>query len=97
MKRVEAVIRPEREQEVTSALVKAGIHPFTRSYFFEVGQRTGLEPTRTDEIPWVGLMIAVANEDLDRTLDSIRQAAQTGKPGDGKIFVSPLAEVWKIR
>jgi nitrogen regulatory protein P-II 2 len=50
-----------------------------------------------DFLPKIKLEVAVADEQLERVIDAIQQAARTGKIGDGKIFVSPLEQVIRIR
>ena len=99
MKMIEALIRPERESEVIEALEKSGIHPFTRFDVFGRGRQKGLVAgsVRYEELPKVWLMVAIEDEELDRAVDAIKIAARTGNPGDGKIFISSLAEVRTIR
>lgn len=99
MKLIQAMIRPEKEGEVIAGLEKAGIYPFTRQMVFGRGRQRGIQvgPVRYEELPKVWLMIAVEEEALDRTVDTIKIAARTGNPGDGKIFVSALVEARSVR
>lgn len=99
MKMIQAIIRPEKEREVISSLEKAGVYPFTRQTVSGRGRQRGIQvgPVRYEEIPKVWLMMAVEEEEVDRVLDTIKIAARTGNPGDGKLFVSTLTEARSIR
>ena len=96
---VQAIIRPEKEDEVISALEKGGFFPFTRLPVSGRGRQRGIQvgSVRHEEISKIWLMIVVEMCDLDRVVDAIKIAACTGNPGDGKIFVSALQEVRSIR
>lgn len=95
MKMIEAIIRPEKEKEVVESLEKAGIRAFTRLAVFGRGRQKGIQvgPVRYEELAKVLLMVVVEDNEVGRTLETIKIAARTGNPGDGKLFVSSLTEV----
>ncbi|HLG21761.1 MAG TPA: P-II family nitrogen regulator [Candidatus Manganitrophaceae bacterium] len=99
MKMVQAIIRPEREREVIASLEKAGFYPFTRQGVFGRGRQRDIQvgPVRYEELAKVWLMIVVDEDEVDRLLDTLKIAARTGNPGDGKLFVSTLAEARSVR
>ena len=99
MKMIQAIIRPEKEREVIAGLEKTGIYPFTRQSVSGRGRQRGIQvgPVRYEEIPKIWLMMVVEDEETDRVLETIKIAGRTGNPGDGKLFVSTLAEVRPIR
>lgn len=98
-KLVQAIIRPEKEKDVLASLEKAGIKGFTRLDVVGRGRQKGLHvgPVHYDELSKVWLMIAVEADDADRAVETIKIAARTGNPGDGKVFVSPLVDSRTIR
>ncbi len=99
MKMIQAIIRPEKEQEVISALEKAGFFPYTRLPVLGRGRQRGIEvgPVRYEELSKVWLMIVVNENEVDRVVDTVKIAARTGNPGDGKLFVSALTEARSVR
>jgi len=99
MKMVQAIIRPEKEKEVLASLEKAGIKGFTRLDVVGRGRQKGLHvgPVHYDELAKVWVMIAVTADDADRAVETIKIAARTGNPGDGKVFVTSLVESRTIR
>ena len=98
-KMIQAIIRPEKEDEVIAALEREGIFPFTRQSVFGRGRQRGIEVgnIRYEELAKIWLMIVVAENELDRAIEAIKIAACTGNPGDGKIFVSTLTDERLIR
>jgi nitrogen regulatory protein P-II 1 len=103
MKKVEAVIRSFKLDEVKEALTRNGIHGMTvmevRGFGRQKGQTEryrGNEYT-VDFVPKVKLEITCADENLQKVVDTILGAAPTGEIGDGKIFVSDLQDVIRIR
>jgi nitrogen regulatory protein PII len=103
MKKVEAIIKPFKLDEVKDALVGIGVQGLTvlevRGFGRQKGHTEhyrGAEYT-VDFIPKVKIEVAVADGKLAEVLDVIRKAARTGQIGDGKIFVSTLDEVIRIR
>ena len=103
MKLVTAIIKPFKLQEVREALVSAGIEGLTITEVKGYGRQKGhTELYRgaeyvVDFLPKVKLEIAIADGMVDQIIEAITKAAQTGKIGDGKIFVSSLEHVTRIR
>ena len=94
MKMIQAIIRPEKEREVITALEKSGVYAFTRQSVFGRGRQRGIEvgPVHYEELAKVWLMAVVEEEQADRVIEAIKIAARTGNPGDGKLFISNLTE-----
>ena len=103
MKLIEAIIKPFKLDEVKDALNEIGIEGITVSEVKGFGRQKGhTELYRgaeyvVDFLPKVKLEAAIEASMLDQVLEAIEKAAQTGKIGDGKIFVSPLEQVIRIR
>jgi len=103
MKKIEAIIKPFKLDEVKAALTEVGIHGLTVIEAKGFGRQKGhTETYRGSEytlefIPKVKIEVVVENEQLDRALEAIITTAKTGKIGDGKIFISSLDEVIRIR
>ncbi len=104
MKKIEAIIKPFKLEEVKEALVEAGIEGMTVSEVKGYGRQQGhSELYRGAEyvvefIPKIKLEIIVSNEEYaDIAVKAINTAAKTGKIGDGKIFVSSIDSVVRIR
>ena len=103
MKKIEAIIKPFKLEEVKENLAVADIHGLTVIEVKGFGRQKGhTELYRgaeyiVDFLPKVKLEIVVRDEDLDKAVDSIQSAAKTGRIGDGKIFVSDLDKVIRIR
>ncbi len=103
MKMITAIIKPFRLDEVREALSETGITGMTLTEVKGFGRQKGhtelyrgAEYT-VDFLPKVKIEVAVTAEQLDTVLDVIMQAAQTGKVGDGKIFVSDIEKTVRIR
>ena len=103
MKLVVAIIKPFKLQEVREALVEAGIEGLTLSEVKGYGRQKGhtelyrgAEYT-IDFLPKIKIEIAVADEIVDQVKDAIIKSSASGKIGDGKIFISPIDEVIRIR
>lgn len=103
MKKVEAVIKPFRLEEVKNALTGIGIHGLTvleaRGFGRQRGHTEhyrGAEYT-VDFVPKVKIEVIVPDRLLDDVVRVIQQAAHTGQIGDGKIFISNLEDVIRIR
>ena len=102
MYKIEAVIRPSRLEELTGALAAQGIYDFVVADVRGCGaEHARVEVYRGIEYqvpfqPKIKIELAVAADAIDTILDGIIDAAFTGKPGDGKIFVTPLVEVVAI-
>ena len=103
MKKIEAIIKPFKLEEVKENLGAAGIHGMTVIEVKGFGRQKGhTELYRgaeyiVDFLPKVKIEIVVQDEDLDKAVDSIIAGANTGRIGDGKIFVSDLEKVIRIR
>ncbi len=104
MKKIEAIIKPFKLDEVKEALVEAGIEGMTVSEVKGYGRQQGhSELYRGNEyvidfIPKVKIEIVVSNEEFANTaINVIKETASTGKIGDGKIFVSSIEHVVRIR
>ena len=103
MKRVEAIIRPFKLDEVKIALVNAGIVGMTVSEVRGFGRQKGqTERYRGSEytvefLQKLKLEIVVEDAQADMVVDKILEAARTGEIGDGKIFISPVDEIVRIR
>ncbi len=103
MKKIEAIIRPEKLAEVRVALDKVG---FPGLHVCEVeghGKQKGVvqqwrgDQYRVEMLPKVKLEIVVSDKDVKKIIQAIVETAKTGSVGDGKIFVSPVDEVVRIR
>jgi len=103
MKLVTAIIKPFKLQEVREALVSAGIEGLTITEVKGYGRQKGhTEMYRgaeysVDTLPKIKLEILVSEEQLETATDTIAKTAQTGKIGDGKIFVTSVEQVTRIR
>ena len=103
MKLVEAIIKPFKLDEVKDALNEVGIMGITVSEVKGFGRQKGhTELYRgaeyvVDFIPKVKLEIAVSDDMVAKVIETIENAAKTGRIGDGKIFVMPLEEAVRIR
>ncbi|WP_243371305.1 P-II family nitrogen regulator [Geotalea sp. SG265] len=103
MKKVEAIIKPFKLDEVKEALNEIGIQGITIAEVKGFGRQKGhTELYRgaeyvVDFIPKIKIEIIVSDEVVTKVIDTIEQAAKTGRIGDGKIFVTPVEEVVRIR
>ena len=103
MKKIEAIIKPFKLEEVKENLELIGIHGMTVTEVKGFGRQKGhTELYRgaeyiVDFLPKVKIEIVVCDEDLDKAVESILNAAKTGRIGDGKIFVTDLEQVIRIR
>ena len=103
MKKIEAVIKPFKLDEVKEALQEIGVQGITVSEVKGFGRQKGrTELYRgaeyvVDFLPKVKLEVIVTDDMLPRAIDAVKAAAQTGRIGDGKIFVSSIEQVIRIR
>ena len=103
MKKIEAIIKPFKLDEVKEALNSLGIKGMTVTEVKGYGRQKG--PTEiyrgaeyvVDFIPKVKMDVIVQDEQVDQVIDTILQVARTGKIGDGKIFVLPVERVIRVR
>ena len=98
---VGAFVRPEKTNDVLSELLSAGFAAVTKMDVFGRGKQKGIRigEMQYDEIPKQMLMMVVHAEDKDDLIKVIMRVARTGEKGhfgDGRIFVSPVAESWTI-
>ncbi|MSR67041.1 MAG: P-II family nitrogen regulator [Pedosphaera sp.] len=103
MKKIEAVIKPFKLEEVKDALREAGIEGMTVTEVKGFGRQKGhTEIYRGSEytvdfLPKIKIELVVAGDKVGAATDAIIKAAKTGKIGDGKIFVSAIEDVIRIR
>ncbi len=103
MKKVEAIIKPFKLDDVKEALNGIGIKGMTISEVKGYGRQKGhTEIYRgaeyvVDFLPKIKMEIIVASEQVDQVIDTIIEAARTGKIGDGKIFVLPIEKIVRVR
>jgi len=103
MKLITAIIKPFKLEEVREALAACGVTGLTVTEVKGFGRQKGhTELYRgaeyvVDFLPKVKVEVAVKSDDVERCLDAIVSAARTGKIGDGKIFITPVEKVVRIR
>lgn len=98
---VRAIIRPERINEVMSALMYAGFPAVTKMDVYGRGKQRGMKigEVTYDELPKELLFTVVREADKDFVVDTILKAARSGSKGafgDGKVFISPIEEVYTV-
>ena len=103
MKKIEAINKPFKLDEVNNALTKIGIQGMTVSEVRGFGRQKGHTETyrgteySIDFLPKSKIELIVIDELVPQVIETIERAAKTGKIGDGKIFLSPVDEVIRIR
>ena len=103
MQMIEAVIKPHKLDAVKTALAKLGILGVTavecKGFGRQMGHTERYRGAKMDVgfVPKVLLKIAVKNDDAEKAVQTILENARTGEVGDGKIFVYPIAGVYRIR
>ena len=103
MKKIEAIIKPFKLDEVKDALSEVGIQGMTVTEVKGFGRTGGKKEVYrgsayvVDFVPKVKVEIIVPNDNVQQVITVITEAARTGKIGDGKIFVTPVDEVIRIR
>ncbi len=103
MKKIEAIIKPFKLDEVKNALTKIGVQGMTVTEVKGFGRQKGhTESYRGTEyaidfLPKSKIEIIITDELVTQAIETIERAAKTGKIGDGKIFLSPVEEVIRIR
>jgi nitrogen regulatory protein P-II 1 len=103
MKMIQAIIRPERFDEVKHALEEKGHFPMTCMEVKGRGEQKGItleyrgKKVQVDILPKMMIELVTKNEDLNTVITTIRDAACTGKNGDGKIFVLPVDKMVRVR
>ena len=103
MKKIEAIVKPFKLDEVREALSEIGVSGLTVTEVKGFGRQKGhTELYRgaeyvVDFLPKVKIEVVLADDMVEKAVDAIRRAAQTGRIGDGKIFVSNIEEAIRIR
>jgi len=103
MKLIQAIIKPFKLDEVKEALIELGIQGMTVTEVKGFGRQKGHKETyrgteyQIEFVPKIKLDIAVADSRVNEALEAITRAAKTGSIGDGKIFVSDLGNIIRIR
>lgn len=103
MKKVEAIIKPFKLEDVKEALAALGIEGMTVAEVKGFGRQKGHKEIYrgaeyvVDFLPKIKIEVVVEAEKVDQIVAAIQQAARTGKIGDGKIFVLPVEEAVRIR
>jgi len=103
LKKIEAIIKPFKLEDVKEALTEAGITGMTVSDVKGYGRQQGHSELYrgaeyvVDFLPKIKIELIVSENDVDSTINIIIEAAKTGKIGDGKIFVSPVEKIVRIR
>ncbi len=103
MKKVEAIVRHFKLEDVKSAITEVGIHGMTVTEVRGFGRQKGHKETYrgaeyiVDFMPKVKMEVVVDDSDLDKLIEAIVKSARTGQVGDGKIFVSTIDQVIRIR
>ena len=103
MKKVEAIVRHFKLEDVKNALTEQGIHGMTVTEVRGFGRQRGHKETyrgaeyTVDFLPKVKLEVVVDDDQADRVVEAVAAAAQTGRIGDGKIFVTAIESALRIR
>ena len=103
MKKIEAIIKPFKLDEVKNALTKIGVQGMTVTEVRGFGRQKGHTEVyrgaeyKIDFVPKSKIELIVTDELVTQVIEAIERAAKTGKIGDGKIFVTELAEAVRIR
>jgi nitrogen regulatory protein P-II 1 len=103
MKKVEAIVRPHMLDAVKAALQEVGVVGMTVTEVKGFGRQKGHTETyrgseyKVEFLPKVKVEVALPDDLADKAVEAVVKAAATGKFGDGKVFVSPLGEVVRIR
>ena len=103
MKKIEAVIRHYKLEDVKNGLTEVGIQGMTVTEVRGFGRQRGHKEVyrgaeyAVDFLPKVKLELVVSDDDAQKAIEKITEVARTGNIGDGKIFVTPLTEVIRIR
>ena len=103
MKKIEAIIRHFKLDEIKTALTEVGVEGMTITEVKGYGRQKGhTEMYRGNEyaidfVPKVKMEVVVTQDNMKKVVDTIMEKAQTGQMGDGKIFISDLSEVVRIR
>lgn len=103
LKKIEAIIRPERLEQVKKALEEKGFIAMTIIEVLGRGEQKGIKlqyrggTMEVDLLPKLKLELFISDQDVDAVMKTICAAGKTGKPGDGRIFISPVEMSGKVR
>ena len=99
MKMVRAIIKPEKESVVASALAKANFPALTKWDVLGRGKQQGIQVGGQlyDELAKSMVMVVVEDDQVESVLRTIQEAAFTSYPGDGRVFVTPVETAYTIR
>ncbi|MBU4536396.1 MAG: P-II family nitrogen regulator [Euryarchaeota archaeon] len=99
MKMIRAIVRPDKAEEIVDSLSEAGHVALTKMDVIGRGKQKGIQMDQIcyDELPKVMLLLVTEDEDTGEIIDLITESAFTGNFGDGKIFVSPVNDVFTVR
>lgn len=103
MKKIEAIIRPFKLEDVKEALIEEGVRGLTISEVRGYGRQKGHTETyrgseyRIEFVPKIKIELVVEDSKADKVVDAILRTAKTGQVGDGKIFISNVDDVVRIR
>ncbi len=103
MKKIEAIIRPFKIDDVREALNEIGVRGMTLTEVKGYGRQKGHTELyrgaeyQIDFLPKIKVEIVASDSQVDKIVDTIIKAAKTGQVGDGKIFVSPVEDVVRVR
>lgn len=103
MKKIEAIIRPEKLEAVRAALETVGYAGLMITEIEGHGKQKGItqqwrgKKYKVDLLPKIKIEIVAHDKDVDKIVESIAKAAATGKLGDGKIFIYPIENAMRIR
>ncbi len=99
MKMIRAIIRPEKEEIVAAALAKAGFPAITKTDITGRGRQQGIQVGSAlyEELAKVQIMLVIDDNKAEQVLQVILESGKTSNFGDGKVFVSPVDDVYTIR
>jgi nitrogen regulatory protein PII len=103
MKKIEAIIQPFKFDDVKEALTQAGVEGMTITEVKGFGRQKGHKEIyrgseyTVDVLPKVKIEVVAGDDKVDAIVKTIMEAAKTGKIGDGKVFVTPVSEAYRIR
>jgi nitrogen regulatory protein P-II 1 len=103
MKKIEAIVKPHKLEEIKEALNEIGIKGMTVTEVKGYGRQKGHKEIyrgaeyQVDFMPKIKIEIILEKEQVDKVVETILKSARTGKIGDGKIFILPVEEVIRIR
>ena len=103
MKKIEAIIKPFKLDDVKEALSEIGIYGMTVTEVSGYGRQKGHKEIYrgaeyvVDFVPKIKIELVVSSERADEVVDTVRDAANSGKIGDGKVFVLPVEQVVRVR